>query len=247
MHLIFNLWKDYAEKPSNKQAAAVMKGFTKDLERTKQGTGTLASNHATLVMAMLGVTPPWTADFAVIEDNAKSVQWFNNNYPMKKPLKGVELERFVSSLSRSLQQLCPNIKVTLRMMENILCEAYRHLSAENRGRVTFNDSLFPDQLVFCRRGTNVEFVTMDGSKGDLGPAILERFPFGDDVLTMEEIVHACNVHATTSYSRRESFPVNLMKPRARFQLHVELPPLQRLKYNFIRGYLKHVKKGGTTK
>ena len=108
-----------------------MKSFTKDWELTNQGTGALASNHVTLAMAMLGVTPPWTVDFALIEDTAKSVQWFNNNYPMKKTLKVVELEQFVSSLSRSLQQLCPTVKVTLQVMENILCKAYCHFSVEN--------------------------------------------------------------------------------------------------------------------
>ena len=133
MHLIMNLWKDYPEWPSKQQAISVMKSFTRDIEKTNVGTGKLASNHVTLVMSMLGVTPPWTADFAVITDKAKSIEWFNNQFAMKKPLKGVELDRMVSSLSRSLQQLCPTIRFTLRLMENVLCEAYREFSAEKPG------------------------------------------------------------------------------------------------------------------
>lgn len=209
------------------------------------GTGTLASNHVTLAMAMLGITPPWTADYAVITDKAKAVEWFNNNFAMKKRLKGVELDRFVSSLSRSLQQVCPSFRVTLRIMENILCEAYRQFSAENKGRVEFHDTLFKDQLVFRRVGTNVEFLSMDGSRGDLGPAILEHFPFGDNMLTMREIVEACNVHETTSSSRRGVFPRELTHPRARFELHIRLPPLQRCRFSFIRRHLRNAKAAST--
>ena len=92
MHMIMNLWKDYPERPSKQQAISVMKSFTRDIERTNVGTGKLASNHITLVMSILGITPPWTADFAVITDKAKSIEWFNNQFAMKKLLKGVELE-----------------------------------------------------------------------------------------------------------------------------------------------------------
>ena len=104
----------------------------------------------------------------------------------EKTLKGVELDRFVANLSRSLQQVCPLFKVTLHIMENILCKAYWQFSAENRGRVELHDTLFLDQLLFCQVGTNVEFLAMDGSQGDLGPAILDCFPFGDNMLTKKE-------------------------------------------------------------
>ena len=146
MHLIMNLWKDYPERPSKQQAISVMKSFTRDIERTNVGTGKLASNHITLVMSMLGIIPPWTADFAVITDKAKLIEWSNNQFAMKKQLKGVELDRMVSSLSGSLQQLFPTVKFTLHLMENVLCKAYREFSVENQGRVQFNGTLFPQTI-----------------------------------------------------------------------------------------------------
>ena len=39
MYLILNLWKDYPEKSSKKQAMLVMKNFTSGIERTNLGTG----------------------------------------------------------------------------------------------------------------------------------------------------------------------------------------------------------------
>ena len=151
----------------------------------------------------------------------------------------------VSSLSRSLQQLCPTVKFTLRLMENVLCKAYRQFSAENRGRVQFNDTLLPEQLLYQQVGTNVQFLAMDGSRGDLGTAIFERFPFGDEMRTMEEIVQACNVHKRTLSRRRGSFPRQLMQPRARFQLDIPLQVLPRCRYSFIRRHL-HAAKGAVT-
>ena len=80
----------------------------------------------------------------------------------------------------------------------------------------------PEQLVYQRVGTNVQFLAMDGSRGDLGTTIFERFLFGDEMRTMEEIAQAYNVHKTTLSRRQGSFPRQLMQPRARFQIDIPL-------------------------
>ena len=218
-----------------------MKKFSSNLTRTNAGTGCLASNHATLIMGMLGILPSWTIDFAVITAKAKPIDWINKNISMEKPLKGAELDRFLASLARSLQAIFPNIKFSLRIMENLMCEAYRHFSAQLRGRVTFNDTLQLDQWAFVYNGQSMMFVSSDGSQGDLGCAILERIPYGERLLTMPEIVRACEVQ---DISRRGSFlPRELTHPRATFKIDYELPALLPVPVDYIRRQLSAVKRG----
>ena len=217
-----------------------MKKFSADLTRTNAGTGCLASNHATLIMGMLGILPSWTIDFAVITAKAKPIDWINKNIAMEKPLKGAELDRFLASLARSLQAVFPNIKFSLRIMEILMCEAYRHFSAQLRGWVTFNDTLQLDQWAFVYNGQCMMFVSADGPKGDLGVAILERIPYGDRLLTMPEIVRACEVQ---DIGRRALFlPRELTHPRAIFVMDYELPTLLPLPADYIRRQLSAVKR-----
>ena len=171
LHMIIPFWKDYKRKLSKQGCICAMKKFTANLTRTNDGTGCLAGNHATLVMGMLGLLPSWTIDFAVITAKAKPIDWINKNITLEKPLKGAELDWFVASLARSLQVIFPNIKFSLRIMENLMCEAYRHFLAQLRGRVTFNDTLQLDQWAFVFNGQSMMFVSADGSKGNLGTAI----------------------------------------------------------------------------
>ena len=116
LHAIVNFWKDYENKPSKQTCISSMKKFTAELIRTNDGTGCLASNHATLIMGMLGLLSLWTIDFAVITAKAKPIEWINDNFTTEKPLKGAELDRFVANLSRSLQSLCPSLTFSLRIM-----------------------------------------------------------------------------------------------------------------------------------
>ena len=102
---------------------------------------------------------------------AKPIDWINKNITLEKPLKGAELDPFMASLARSLQVIFHNIKFSLRIMENLMCEAYRHFLAQLRGRVTFNDTLQLDQWAFVFNGQSMMFVSADGSKGNLGTAI----------------------------------------------------------------------------
>ena len=228
------------KKPSKQDCICAMKKFSADLTRTNAGTGCLASNHATLIMGMLGLLPSWTIDFAVITAKAKPIDWINKNITMDKPLKGAELDWFLSSLARSLQAIFPDIKFSLRMMENLMCEAYRHFSAQLRGRVTFNDTLQLDQWAFVYDGQCMTFVSADGSKGDLGVAILECIPYGDRLLTMPEIVRACEVQ---DFGRRGLFlPRELTHPRADYVLDYELPALLPLSTDYIRQHLSAVKR-----
>ena len=240
VHSIINFWKDYENKPNKQICICAMKKFTADLARTNDGTGCLASNHATLLMGMLGLLPSWTIDFAVITPKAKPIDWINKNIPMEKPLKGTELDRFVASLARSLQAICPKLKFSLRIMENVLCEVYRHFSAQLRGRVTFNDTLTPDQWVFVYNGLCMMFVSRDGSRGDLGAAILGKIPYGEQLLTMSEIVRACQVH---DFSRRvSSLPRELTHPRSRFAFDFDPPQIQQLPTDYVRQQLSAVRR-----
>ena len=240
LHAIVNFWKDYENKPSKQMCISSMKKFTAELIRTNEGTGCLASNHATLIMGMLGLLPAWTIDFAVITAKAKPIEWINENFSMEKPLKGAELDRFVANLSRSLQAICPNLIFSLRTMENIICEAYRHFSSQLRGRVTFNDTLQPDQWAYVYEQERVTYVTQHGVKGDFGAAILERLPYGERLLTIPEIMHACILHR---FGRRDqSLPSDAYKKRARFALNFDLPTLQRIPKEYARLRLADVKR-----
>ena len=121
-----------------------------------------------------------------------------------------------------------------------MCEAYRHFSAQLRGRVTFNDTLQLDQWAFVYNGQSMTFVSADGSKGDLGTAILERIPYGDRLLSMPEIVRACEVQ---DIGRRSSFlPRELTHPRAPFVIDYELPAVRQLPTDYIRRHLSAVKR-----
>ena len=54
------------------------------------------------------------------------------------------------------------------MMENILCKAFKHFLAVKKGRVTFNDILRPEQLLFVYTSSGMMFYIQDTSCKDFG-------------------------------------------------------------------------------
>lgn len=68
------------------------------------------------------------------------------------------------------------------------------------------------------KGEHIIFVSREGVQGDFGVAILERLPYGEHLLTISEIMHACILHGIDK--RHLSLPSDIYKTHARFVIYL---------------------------
>jgi hypothetical protein len=125
---------------------------------------------------------------------------------------------------------------TDRIVENVLCKALRALSNKQskKKKETWCDTLFPGQPLFQFEPNVVLVLSPDGETEEVdGDLILNRFPFGDRMLTMEELVSELgmpNVMPTESGMQKYCFQGKVWSPKVKFDVEFTFPlpmPLSR--------------------
>jgi hypothetical protein len=135
------------------------------------------------------------------------------------------LDRFLSTLSCRLE-VAFNTRFTERIVENFLCKAFRSLSTQDAKKAQWCDTLLPGQLLYQFDGNVILVLSPSGETEELeGNAIMNRFPHGDRLLTMDEVVSELGLPSTMpSDSRRRRYPFlgKVWSPKAKFHVNFKV-------------------------
>ena len=211
-------------KPSSKKTRSESyKKIVATISEIWAGVGVLTANHSINQKACLGFLPAWCRDSATVDPKSKVVEFFNKKFDLKRKLNRTELDRFLSTLSRRLEVVFDG-KFTERIIENILCKAFRCLG----GRITnWCDTLLPGQQLFQFKSHYVLVISPNGEIEEAeGDAIINRFPYGDELLTMEEIVSAIGFTSVMPSQKRRSnfiFYGKVWHPTVKFEVDFHVP------------------------
>jgi hypothetical protein len=81
--------------------------------------------------------------------------------------------------------------------KNVLCKAFRSLSTQDAKKAQWCDTLLPGQLLYQFDGDYILVLSPSGEKEELEEhAIMNRFPYGDRLLTMDEVVSELGLPST---------------------------------------------------
>lgn len=190
-----------------------------------KGVGVLGISHSVHQKALLGLLPPWCRELAIVEPSSQVIKFVNTRYDLKRKLKGLELDRFFKTWSARFEHLF-GYPFSKRYLENVLCKAYRVLANEIGN---WYDTIQLGQLVFLFRGDTVVITNADGDMETIpGKAVINRFPYADSLLTMEDLVVELGLPTTLPSEQRMStyvFYDPIVHPRIRFNVDFPIPPL----------------------
>jgi hypothetical protein len=119
---------------------------------------------------------------------------------------------------------------TDRIVENVLCKSFRALSKKDgkEKKESWCDTLLEGQQVFQFETDFIIVLSPSGETEEVdGDAILNRFPFGDRLLTMEELVDKLglpSVMPTESRMRKYQFYGKVWSPKVKFDVEFTFPP-----------------------
>jgi hypothetical protein len=219
----------YAKPSSKKVRLEQYKKISHALSDIWEGMGPLGANHSINQKACLGFLPAWCRELAIVDPASRVVKFFNDEYQLRKRLNRAELDRFLATLMKRLGVVFVNT-FTDRIVENILCKAFRALSNKDSKRKTerWCDTLPPGQLIFQFEDDFIIVLSPNGDTEEVdGQAIMNRFPFGDRLLTMEELVAELglpNVMPTESRMRKYCFYEKVWHPTVTFDVEFSFPP-----------------------
>jgi hypothetical protein len=220
----------YAKPSSKKVRSEQYKKISHALSDIWEGMGPLGANHSINQKACLGFLPAWCRELAIVDPASRVVKFFNDEYQLRKRLNRAELDRFLATLLKRLGVVFDNT-FTHRIVENILCKAFRALSKKDSKRKTerWCDTMPPGQLIFQFEDDFITVLSPNGDTEELdGQSIMNRFPFGDRLLTMEELVAELglpNVMPTESRMRKYCFYEKVWRPTVTFDVEFTFPPL----------------------
>jgi hypothetical protein len=112
------------------------------------------------------------------------------------------LDRFRSTLSCRLE-VAFDTGFTERIVEKVLCKAFRSLSTQDAKKAQWCDTLLPGQLLYQFDGDSILVLSPSGETEEVeGNAIMNRFPYGDRLLTMDEVVSELGLPSTMPLDSR---------------------------------------------
>jgi hypothetical protein len=163
-----------------------------------------------------------------VDPNLCIVKFFNKEYQLRRKLNRTELDRFLATLLKRLEVVF-DMSFTDRVVKNILCESFRELS-QNKGSKQIQmwcDTLQPGQQLFEFK-TNYMLVLSPGGKTEEveGEAIVNRFPYGDRLLTMGKLVAELGlprVMPSESWMSKYRFYDKVWCPTVKFDVEFTLP------------------------
>jgi hypothetical protein len=169
----------------------------------------------------------------VIDDpQSRVLKFFHSKYNFKKPLNGAEAERVSKTVSKQLEVVFGGL-FTPRVTKNILCKAFRLLSERGNEDLKWCDTTSETQLLFkFEHGGSVTILHRDGREESIdGDYVISRFPYGDQLMTMREIVEDLCLPREmpmVTTMRRFKFYEKIMSPRQHFELEFALPRIEPL-------------------
>ena len=221
MHVFAACSKPAAKKVRSEQC----KKISATICEIWEGVGVLTANHSINQKACLGFLPSWCRDLATVDPNSTVIRFFNEHYELRRKLSRTELDRFLATLSRRLEVVFVCELFTERIIENILCKAFRVLKGAKRAN--WCDTLLPGQQLFQFKSHCVLVISPNGETEEAeGAAIINRFPCGDQLLTMEEVVSLLgfpSVMPSESRRRKFEFYDKVWNPRVMFEVEFNVP------------------------
>jgi hypothetical protein len=141
-------------------------------------------------------------------------------------LNKTELDRFMATLSRRLGVVFGSI-FTDRIVENILCKTFRALSNDGQKNHSWCDTLLPGQQLYRFKTDFILIVSESGETEEVeGDAIINRFPYGNALLTMEELVDELGlpcVMPSEPRMRKYQFYEKIWFPKVKFDVEFSIP------------------------
>lgn len=205
--------------------------ISRELSELWEGAGILVTSHSINQKACLGLLPAWCRDYAITDPTSRVVQYFNDEFELKKKLNATELRRFMKTLAQRFQVAFERT-FTKRVLENILCKVYRVLNNPKTNKSVkekWCDTLQQGQVLFNFRPNSIQITFSDGSSEIIeGDAAITRFPYGDSLLPMAEIVIQLGLPLTmpsNSRTRQFQFYDRIWFPRVDIDVDFDMPPL----------------------
>jgi hypothetical protein len=144
----------YGQPSSKKIRTDQYKKIASTISDSWDGTGTLGANHFINQKACLGFLPAWCREPATVEPSSRVVKFLNEKYKLRRKLNRPELDRFLSTLSCRLE-VAFNTRFTERIVENVVCKAFRSLSTQDAKKAQWCDTLLPGQLLYQFDGDSI--------------------------------------------------------------------------------------------
>ena len=222
----------YAKTTSSKQREIQYKAISKKLVDIWDGVGVLTASHSILQKSCLGLLPAWCRDYAIMEPENRAVLFFNERFRLHKKLNTAELDRFFKTLAQRFK-VAFNKPFSRRLLENILCKAYRILNYKvGQRRPKWCDILVPGQLLFEFENELLKITYPDGSIADYElNCLIHRYPFGEKLVTMAEMVRELGLPSTMPEDKRLRqyvFYSKVMRPRARLAVEFDIPSFPKM-------------------
>lgn len=178
------------------------------------------------------------------------VQFFNEEFELRRKLNAAELRRFLKTLAQRFEVVFGRA-FTKRVLENVLCKVYRILNNKKANKKITQekwcDTLQPGQLLFDFTFQSIVRLGLDGGLESIeGDAVMTRFPYGDELLTMAEVVSELRLPTTlpsNTRTRQFHFYAPMWSPRAVVEVDFtvpDLPTLSKEARDFTQQVLRHV-------
>ena len=151
------------------------------------GSGNLICNNFIGLLSAVGMIPGWFREETNCKATSRYMTYFQSIYDLKDLSKKDNCHRLLKDLQIAFETQFEK-EFPLRMIENILCKAFRDDVGQTR---TFSDTLKPHQDLFefrkggllrVYRGSDVPRKQLDCQ------VIIERFPMGNNQPTMKQAV-----------------------------------------------------------
>jgi hypothetical protein len=222
----------YAKPSSKKMRSEQYKQIVETICDIWEGIGPLGANHSINQKACLGFLPAWCRELATVDPSSRVVKFFNERFQLRKKLTRTELDRFLATLSCRLTVVF-EIEFTDRICENLLCKVFRVLSKKDtRKGQSWCDTLGLGQQVFKFEPGFILVVSPDGQTEEVeGDAIVNRFPYGDRLVTMEELVAELGlptIMPSESRRRQYEFYGKVWYPKVKFDVEFHFSPVGKL-------------------
>jgi hypothetical protein len=213
---------------SRKEKQKVYKSILLRLCGQAPKVGHLIMNHSMALMAQIGLLPAWIRDEAMIKEDSRYMTYFCGNYKVDKALLLLGCEKLISTVQAAFNSRF-NRKFTIRQIENILCKVYRLDNSSDDG---WFDLFFPLQNTFSFEGDKILIYSPDqpDAPQELSGFLINRWPYGDTVMGMEEMVRSMHLGAimpTDKSSATFNVPHQLLFPTAQVPFDFVLNEVKR--------------------
>ena len=163
-----------------------------------------------------------------MDPQSGAVKFFYEEYEFCKKLSGSELDRFLVTLLKRLEVVFKTI-FTEHIIEKKLCKAFRALRSQKcpKRQEHWCDTLQVGHILFLFKTGCFIILSPSGESEEVdGESILNRFPFGDCLLTMQELVLELglpSVMPSESRMRKYRFYEKVWSPKVQFGVEFTFP------------------------